>query len=571
MSKVSVIVPVYNVENYIRDMLTSVQNQTFKDFEVVIINDGSPDNSQSIIDEFCATDKRFKCFIQENGGVAAARNSGIEKASGDYVVFYDPDDYIPPKALEKMYKTAASRGADMVIGIMEEKSLGESLIYMHSQILARKKHIDPTDENFIGAWSLCNKMFSLNLIKENGLRFERLHNAEDGVFTFCALNCAERICGCRVIAYNYIRRPFWENASATQIVNKDFFNELMKSHDRIIEEALKLSAKIQNRVRRQEYMQKLYFRFIDKEMLSVYYRLIWKADDDLIPLLEERIAMYRKHITNQQWTELVYRHKDLQLERGFLSTEILSQEPDVSIIIISNIKNKKMNMVLGSIYSQLYQRFEVFVPKDYYDEVDPIYVKFGNFRFFEGNELKTSAIKMAKGKYIMFLDEFAIFSKSSLRSMVKKLDTTPTLDFVTILLKHFDGKVCRPIPCINGSYGYTKKSKTSFDKLAKYDILFINKVFRKSVFEKFKFSENQAEDITNLFLAFNFEKLRNGAILTDLSKDEFVYRVQNKHNKILVGIRHKKNECICRVIELLKHNINIEDINRIKKIRRKNK
>ncbi|MBQ5804701.1 MAG: glycosyltransferase family 2 protein, partial [Erysipelotrichaceae bacterium] len=160
MSKVSVIVPVYNVENYIRDMLTSVQEQTFRDFEVVIINDGSPDNSQAIIDEFCAADPRFKSFVQENGGVAAARNSGIAKATGDYVVFYDPDDYIPPDALEKMYKTAASKDADLVIGIMEEKSLGESLIYMHSQALAKQDRIDPMDTHFTGAWSLCHKMFS---------------------------------------------------------------------------------------------------------------------------------------------------------------------------------------------------------------------------------------------------------------------------------------------------------------------------------------------------------------------------------------------------------------------------
>lgn len=192
MSKVSVIVPVYNVENYIRDMLTSVQEQTFRDFEVVIINDGSPDNSQAIIDEFCAADPRFKSFVQENGGVAAARNSGIAKATGDYVVFYDPDDYIPPDALEKMYKTAASKDADLVIGIMEEKSLGESLIYMHSQALAKQDRIDPMDTHFTGAWSLCHKMFSRKLIVDNGLKFEKLTNAEDGVFTYCALNHAER-------------------------------------------------------------------------------------------------------------------------------------------------------------------------------------------------------------------------------------------------------------------------------------------------------------------------------------------------------------------------------------------
>ena len=125
MSKVSVIVPVYNVENYIEKMLESVQAQTFKDFEVILVNDGSTDRSQEIIDVFCNSDKRFKSFYQENGGVASARNKGIELASSDYIVFYDPDDYIPKKALKKMYKVASGKKADMVVGIMEEKSLGE--------------------------------------------------------------------------------------------------------------------------------------------------------------------------------------------------------------------------------------------------------------------------------------------------------------------------------------------------------------------------------------------------------------------------------------------------------------
>ena len=150
MCKVSVIVPVYNVEDYIRGMLESVQRQSFADFEVVIVNDGSTDGSQAIIDEFCREDNRFRCFVKANGGVASARNKGLDKARGEYVVFYDPDDLIPEDSLEKMYGTAEASGADMVIGVMEEKSLGESLIYMHSQKLAKQKRISPLDRHFFG-------------------------------------------------------------------------------------------------------------------------------------------------------------------------------------------------------------------------------------------------------------------------------------------------------------------------------------------------------------------------------------------------------------------------------------
>ena len=93
-SKVSIVIPVYNVEQYIEKMLLSVERQEFKDWEAIIINDGSTDSSQRIIDDFVNKDRRFKSFIKDNGGVSSARNMGIDLASGEYVVFYDPDDYI---------------------------------------------------------------------------------------------------------------------------------------------------------------------------------------------------------------------------------------------------------------------------------------------------------------------------------------------------------------------------------------------------------------------------------------------------------------------------------------------
>ena len=151
MCKVSIIVPVYNVEKYIEDMLMSVQYQTMTDFEVIVVNDGSTDGSQRIIDSFCREDERFHSFVKANGGVASARNMGIEKASGEYVVFYDPDDIVPHDSLEKMYGAACGEKADMVVGVMAEYSLGERLIYMHSQKLAKQKNIDPLDRHFFGA------------------------------------------------------------------------------------------------------------------------------------------------------------------------------------------------------------------------------------------------------------------------------------------------------------------------------------------------------------------------------------------------------------------------------------
>ena len=116
MTKVSVIVPVYNVENLLAKCLDSLVNQTFDDYEVIVVNDGSPDNSQKIIDDYS---NRFPNIIKplkkENGGLSSARNYGLKYAEGEYVLYVDSDDYVSNDILEKMYSLAISDNSDIVV------------------------------------------------------------------------------------------------------------------------------------------------------------------------------------------------------------------------------------------------------------------------------------------------------------------------------------------------------------------------------------------------------------------------------------------------------------------------
>lgn len=114
MPKVSIIVPVYNVEKYLRKCLDSLVSQTLKDIEIIIVNDGSPDNSDKIIDEYTKKFPNFKSYIKENGGQASARNYGLKKASGEYIGFVDSDDYVESNMFEKLYNKAKSQDFDVV-------------------------------------------------------------------------------------------------------------------------------------------------------------------------------------------------------------------------------------------------------------------------------------------------------------------------------------------------------------------------------------------------------------------------------------------------------------------------
>ena len=111
--KLSIIVPVYNSEKFLNKCINSLINQTIKNIEIILINDGSSDNSLNICNEFAKKDSRIKVFSQENSGQATARNVGLDNATGEYITFTDADDWVDPDYYEKLLNTALNHNADV--------------------------------------------------------------------------------------------------------------------------------------------------------------------------------------------------------------------------------------------------------------------------------------------------------------------------------------------------------------------------------------------------------------------------------------------------------------------------
>ena len=122
MPKVSVIVPVYNVERYLPECLDSLLGQSFQDFEAICVNDGSPDNSIKILDQYAQKDRRIKVITQENQGLAGARNTGLDHVKGRYVFFLDSDDTLPLDALEILVKIAETTKVPVVVSESNNES-----------------------------------------------------------------------------------------------------------------------------------------------------------------------------------------------------------------------------------------------------------------------------------------------------------------------------------------------------------------------------------------------------------------------------------------------------------------
>lgn len=115
MAKISVLIPVYNVSEFLEESIGSLLDQSFEDIELICVNDGSKDNSLDILNDFAKKDSRVKVIDKPNGGCGSARNRALDEATGEYLYFFDPDDYILPNALEELYKNIESNGSDLVL------------------------------------------------------------------------------------------------------------------------------------------------------------------------------------------------------------------------------------------------------------------------------------------------------------------------------------------------------------------------------------------------------------------------------------------------------------------------
>lgn len=180
---ISVIVPVYKAENYLHRCVDSLLAQTFTDFEVLLVDDGSPDRSGEICDEYAQKDDRVRVFHKENGGVSSARNVGIDNALGEYTIHADPDDWVEPNMLEELYKKAQEEDADMVICDFYVNE--NSKQYYKSQQPTKVIDIQIVRKDFINKLhgSTCNKLVRASCYKENNIRFnESISFCEDKLF-----------------------------------------------------------------------------------------------------------------------------------------------------------------------------------------------------------------------------------------------------------------------------------------------------------------------------------------------------------------------------------------------------
>ncbi|WP_164667400.1 glycosyltransferase family 2 protein [Virgibacillus doumboii] len=213
---VSIIVPVYNGEQFIEECVESILSQTLSNFELIIVNDGSVDNTRTICNKLSKQDERIQVIHKSNGGPGSARNTGIKNSRGEYIGFVDCDDTLEKDMYKKMYCAIRNNNADICLCGYKElsnKGVYEAIHPLNGKLnindkikIQEEMEISLVHNNILGYASLCNKLYNREFIMENNLLInENVRIAEDQCFNLRAFSCASHVCAINEALYLYRR------------------------------------------------------------------------------------------------------------------------------------------------------------------------------------------------------------------------------------------------------------------------------------------------------------------------------------------------------------------------------
>ncbi len=206
---ISVIVPIYNVEQHLKKCLDSIYNQTYHNLEIILVDDGSPDNCGAICDEYAQKDSRIRVIHKKNGGLSDARNAGLDVMSGDYVAFVDSDDWIEPAMYETLLTNLKLYRADMSFGGVADdvEKDGKITTAKKSNYGAQPFSESSTDamkRYFCGSWAAWDKLYKAELF--DGIRYPVGEINEDEAIVLQLLDRCKRVCYTNEVFYHYMKR-----------------------------------------------------------------------------------------------------------------------------------------------------------------------------------------------------------------------------------------------------------------------------------------------------------------------------------------------------------------------------
>lgn len=297
---ISIIVPIYNAEDYLLDCLSSIAAQSYKNIEAVLINDGSTDNSYNIAKSFCENDPRFKLISQPNGGVGAARQAGLNAVTGEFIIHTDSDDLMTDKALEYLYQSIEENNSNVAVGAYVNKTRTGDIIVEHNSKSKDEFIVDTLLGRFHG--SLCNKLISAELCKN--IAFDSgINYMEDILFLMKVLANKKSILSVTnevVYIYNFVEGSYTNSISTKSIessvivtreicgVFSDTYNQKFISH---LKNKNKVMVLLNSNFSQRDVFPESYKHLLFDKILPMKHKLIIFLDYIYLNFI---INLYRK-------------------------------------------------------------------------------------------------------------------------------------------------------------------------------------------------------------------------------------------------------------------------------------
>lgn len=441
MVKVSVIVPVYNTHKYIRKCLDSLVEQTLKEIEIICVDDGSTDDSVSIIGEYTEKDDRVKLITQSNSHAGVARNNGIKNAVGEYLVFLDSDDFFEKDMLREMYEKCLEDKADVCLcsaKIYDEANGHTEVLahYLNLEMLPKTTPFTPSDiaKNIFTAVSPApwNKMFRREYIIENNLKFQPLKKANDLYFVYSAIACASSLTYVKKAFINYRTGNEQSLQGATAKLSYDFYTALSGLKQELVSRGLYKKFKISFANRALSTC----FYALDRNSLKENFiataeklRQSWFKELDILG--QPRSAFYNKSNYDRLIKFMVTPSEDLWLERDgsvggntnskinidlWISPIKIVYDNSIKISVIIPVYNveKYLEECIDSVLNNTFTDFELICVDDGSTDRSPEILRSYAEKdkrvkvITKENGGQSSArnlgLKYAKGEYILFVD-----------------------------------------------------------------------------------------------------------------------------------------------------------------------
>lgn len=350
--KLSVIIPAYNGEKFLAETLDCALNQTLKDVQLVIVNDGSTDSTADIIADYAKKHDNILSISQPNSGVSAARNNGIKNASGEYLLFLDTDDVFTPDSFELMCNKLDETGADIAICRVQRFGYGGEEFNPIVDEFTKDNSLDCYDKRLLWNFLVSNKCYRTEWLKKTGVEFPALRYSEDGAFFMQAVYHFPKITGVHGAVFRYRRHTPAEGSSVTQRISYTLVSDFCKSLDTVYEAAKASFEKSGCTCTDKEgYLQEILAKAYTA-LVNEFYRLIWAADDETCTLMKERYEYLTSLMAPETLKKCKLHHKDIKAL--IFDKKEIAEKPQISVAAKHPTKD-----FLAALYAQSMPVFQL--------------------------------------------------------------------------------------------------------------------------------------------------------------------------------------------------------------------